>query len=350
MIYAIISLALLSACFNAVQARESLMTRFANWAHEHNIDVPEDDHLFLHMYENWVANDKLIDETNAKNLSYTLGHNVYSGMSLAEFAEHMHFGMNRAYLGVSEATVSEATVGEATVGEDTNFLRGALPTSVDWRTKGAVSPIGNQLNYGNCYSFSTSCAVESAHAIKTGNLVKLSEQQIVDCSTMKNGGPNHGNSGGVISPTFTWIGKVGGLCTENAYPYVGQSGTCQTTCSKVAGTAPSSVVNVKANSDADMMTAIATTVVSIAVQANQASFQLYKSGIFTGTCTVDLDHAVNLIGYGSDYYILRNSWGTTWGESGYMRIGKGNDPATGKPYNGGAGQCGLLMQGSYPVL
>jgi cathepsin L len=163
-----------------------------------------------------------------------------------------------------------------------------------------------------------------------------------------------GVQGGQIAPTFKWIGKVGGLCTEQAYPYTSgttkETGTCQTTCSKVAGTAPSSVVNVKANSDSDMMSAIATTVVSIAVQANQASFQLYKSGIFTGTCTVDLDHATALVGYGSDYYIMRNSWGTTWGESGYMRIGKGNDPATGKPYNGGAGQCGLLMEGSYPVL
>jgi hypothetical protein len=196
--------------------------------------------------------------------------------------------------------------------------------------------------------------VESAHAIKTGNLVKLSEQQIVSCSTLSQGGPNRGVQGGQIAPTFKWIGKVGGLCTEQAYPYTSgttkETGTCQTTCSKVAGTAPSSVVNVKANSDSDMMSAIATTVVSIAVQGDQSSFQLYKSGVFTGSCGTKLDHAVNLIGYGSDYYILRNSWGTTWGESGYMRIGKGNDPATGKPYNGGAGQCGLLMEGSYPVL
>lgn len=350
MIYAAICLALLSACFFSVNARESLMTRFANWAHEHNIDVPEEDRLFLHMYENWVANDKLIDETNAKNLSYTLGHNVYSGMSLAEFAEHMHFGMNREFFGDA--------VSEATVSEDTNFLRGseygALPTSVDWRTKGAVSPVQDQGQAGTCYSFGTSCAVESAHAIKTGNLVKLSEQQIVSCSTISQGGPNMGVNGGQIAPTFKWIGKVGGLCTEQAYPYTSgttkETGSCQTTCSKVAGTAPSSVVNVKANSDADMMTAIATTVVSIAIEADQASFQLYKSGVFTGSCGTKLDHATALVGYGSDYYIMRNSWGTTWGESGYMRIGKGNDPATGKPYNGGAGQCGLLMEGSYPVL
>lgn len=350
MIYAIISLALLSACFNTVQARESLMTRFANWAHEHNIDVPEDDHLFLHMYENWVANDKLIDETNAKNLSYTLGHNVYSGMSLAEFAEHMHFDMNRAFLGDA---VSEVTVGE------NNFLRGALPTSVDWRTKGAVTNVKDQQLCGSCFSFSSTGSLEGAYAIKTGTLKSFSEQQILDCDNIKV--EPHGNlgcNGGNMEPTLQWIGKNGGICTEEAYPYVSgttqQAGTCQKTCTKVSGSAVSKTVEVAPNSDSAMMTALAQQPVSIAIEADQSAFQLYKSGVFTGKCNDGLDHGVLLIGYGVssglDYYILKNSWGTTWGESGYMRIGKGNDPATGKPYNGGEGQCGLLMQGVYPVL
>jgi C1A family cysteine protease len=99
-----------------------------------------------------------------------------------------------------------------------------------------------------------------------------------------------------------------------------------------------------------MMAALTQTIVSIAIEADQSVFQLYKSGIFTGSCGTNLDHAVALVGYTSDYYILRNSWGVTWGQNGYMYIGKGNDPATGKPYNGGAGQCGLLMEGSYPVM
>jgi C1A family cysteine protease len=99
-----------------------------------------------------------------------------------------------------------------------------------------------------------------------------------------------------------------------------------------------------------MMTAISNTVVSIAIEADQSSFQLYKSGVFTGNCGTSLDHAVALVGYTDSYYILRNSWGLSWGQSGYMYIGKGNDPATGKPYNNGAGQCGLLMEASYPIM
>ncbi len=167
-----------------------------------------------------------------------------------------------------------------------------------------------------------------------------------------------GVNGGQIAPTFEWIGKVGGLCTEQSYPYVSgtttKTGTCQQTCSKVSGTDVQGVVNVKPKSDADMMTALSKTVVTIAVEGDESTFQLYKSGVFTGKCGTTLDHAVALVGYGSqnglDYYILRNSWSSSWGDGGYMQIGRGNDPATGKPYNNGAGQCGLLMEASYPVL
>jgi C1A family cysteine protease len=269
-------------------------------------------------------------------------------MSSEEFAEHMHFGLNREII-ASSSVPSALRRGFDTV---------SVPASVDWRTQGVVSPIQDQGQAGTCYSFGTSCAVESAMAIKTGVLTKLSEQQIVDCSTIKNGGPNMGVNGGQIAPTLEWIGKTGGLCTEQAYPYVSGTttvtGTCQKTCSKVSGSAVQSVVNVKPKSDADMMTALSKTVVSIGIQADQSSFQLYKSGVFTGACGSSLDHAVALTGYGTmnglDYYILRNSWSTSWGMSGYMLIGKGNDPATGKPYNNGAGQCGLLMEGSYPVM
>ena len=338
----IVSIALLSASVSA-----TLMDRFYNWAETHKIAVPEGEHEFLHLLMNWKNNDRIIDETNVKNLTYTLGHNAFSGMSSEEFAEHMHFGLNRELIAGSASALRGGF--ESAV---------SVPASVDWRTEGVVSPIQNQANAGTCYSFGTSCAVESAMAIKTGVLTKLSEQQIVDCSTVKNGGPNFGVNGGQIAPTLEWIGKTGGLCTEQAYPYVSGTttvtGTCQKTCTKVSGSDVQSVVNVKPKSDADMMTALSKTVVSIGIQADQNSFQLYKSGVFTGACGSSLDHAVALVGYGTmnglDYYILRNSWGQSWGQSGYMLISKGNDPATGKPYNNGAGQCGLLMEASYPVV
>lgn len=343
--FVILCITLLSASVSA-----TVLDRFYEWAETHKIALPEGDHEFLHILTNWKNNDRIIEETNAKNLSYTLGHNAFSGMSSEEFAEHMHFGLNRELIASGSRPSLRGVAGVADMV--------SLPTSVDWRTKGVVSPIQDQGQAGTCYSFGTSCAVESAMAIKTGVLTKLSEQQIVDCSTIKNGGPNMGVNGGQIAPTLEWIGKTGGLCTEEAYPYVSgttkTTGTCQKTCSKVSGSDVQSVVNVKPKSDADMMTAISKTVVSIAVEADQSSFQLYKSGVFTGACGTNLDHAVALTGYGTmnglDYYILRNSWGVSWAMNGYMLIGRGNDPATGKPYNNGAGQCGLLMEGSYPIV
>jgi C1A family cysteine protease len=322
----------------------TLLERFYQWAETHKINLS--DHEFLHLYMNWKNNDKIIEETNAKNLTYTLGHNAFSGMSSAEFADYMKFDIHRQMF---ESNIRLPSLrGEVDV---------AVPSSVDWRADGVVSPIQDQGQAGTCYTFGTSCAVESALAIKTSKLIKMSEQQIVDCSTIKNGGPNMGINGGQIAPTFTWIGKVGGLCTEQEYPYVSgttkETGTCQKSCSKVAGSDVQSVVNVKANSDNDMMNALSKSVVTIAIEADQSSFQLYKSGVFTGSCGTNLDHAVALVGYGImnglEYYILRNSWGTSWGSSGYMYIGKGNDPS-GKPYNGGKGQCGLLMEASYPIL
>jgi len=345
---------LLCTTLLTVSMSQSILERFHEWAATHKISLPDSDDSFLHMLENWRNNDVIIKETNAKNLTYTLGHNHFSGMNSGEFAELMRFRNNR------ELFVDGASPfglrGSSSVGVSSLEV-GSLPASVDWRTEGVVSPVQDQGQAGTCYSFSTTAAVETALAIKTGKLTKMSEQEIVDCSLIKEGGPNMGTSGGQIAPTFTWIGKTGGLCTEQAYPYVsgttGKTGTCQNTCSKVAGSAVSSVVNVKPKSDADLMTALTKTIVSIAIEADQSSFQLYKSGVFTGKCGTNLDHAVALVGYGTmnglDYYLLRNSWGL-WGQNGYMYISRGLDPATGKPYNDNSGQCGLLLEASYPVM
>ena len=346
----ILCVTLFSAAFS-----QSILERFHEWASAHKIALPESDDAFLHMLENWRNNDLIIKETNAKNLTYTLGHNHYSGMSSGEFAELMRFRNNRELFADG---ASPFGLRGSSSSSDVQALVGSLPASVDWRTAGVVSPVQDQGMAGTCYSFSTTAAVETALAIKTGKLTKMSEQEIVDCATIKNGGPDMGTSGGQIAPTFTWIGKTGGLCTEQAYPYVsgttGKTGTCQKTCSYVAGSAVSSVVNVKPKSDTDLMTALTKTIVSIAIEADQSSFQLYKSGVFTGKCGTNLDHAVALVGYGTmnglDYYLLRNSWSIQWGQNGYMYISRGLDPATGKPYNDNSGQCGLLLEASYPVM
>ena len=342
-------------CVSSVSSA-SLLERFQQWSVDHKIELPSsDDSRFMHMLVNWRENDRIIDETNAKNLSYTLGHNHFSALNRDEFRSLMNFENNRMFMGeVSEvAEVSEVTQTHLRTGVSVSY-----PASVDWRSKGAVTPVKDQGSCGSCWSFSTTGALEGAYAIKNANLVSFSEQQLVDCDLIRVGGTSLGCNGGDMSSAMDWIGKNNGLCTESAYPYVSgttkTNGACQKSCSIVSGSDVSKPVAVAANSDSAMMTAIAQQPVSIAIEADQSSFQLYKSGVFTGSCGTNLDHGVLLVGYGSssngDYYILKNSWSTSWADGGYMYIGRGNDPATGKPYNGNKGQCGLLMQGVYPVL
>jgi C1A family cysteine protease len=329
---------------------EITMERFSKWANEHKIAFPETDAAFSHLFANWKNNDKIIEETNSRNLSYTLGHNAFSGMNAAEFAEHMRFDVNREMIGSFWMPKPSSLRGEM-------FETTSVPASVDWRTKNAVTPVKNQGQCGSCWSFSTTGALEGIYSIKNGNLVSFSEQQLVDCDYIRAGGTSLGCNGGDMKSAMEWIGKNNGLCTEQAYPYVSgttkTNGPCQKSCSIVSGSDISTTISVSANSDNAMMTALAQQPVSIAIEADQASFQLYKSGVFTGSCGTNLDHGVLLVGYGTmnglDYYILKNSWDSSWGDAGYMYIGRGTD-ATGQAYNGGKGQCGLLMQGVYPVM
>lgn len=324
-----------------------IVEKFNNWIDHFRIQI-NDNHHYLHVFENWLENDKFIEITNGQNLTYTVGHNSYSGYSSEEFSQLMGFQSNSEL--IASGNLRGGIIQSTDV--DKMFDLSALPSSIDWRTKGAVTGVKDQGQCGSCWSFSSTGALEGAYAIKYGNLASFSEQELVDCSNIKNGESNMGCNGGNMQPTFDWIGKNGGLCEEQAYPYVSGTtktgGTCQKTCSLVSGSAVKSSHAVTANSDNSMMTTLAMQPVSIAIEADQKAFQLYTSGIFSENCGSNLDHGVLLVGYGSsngqDYYIMKNSWGTTWGESGYMRMGRGLQ------YNNGAGQCGLLMEGSYPTL
>lgn len=332
----------------------SVIERFRNWVDTHSI-VARDDHHLAHMFENWLSNDKFIEFTNSRNLTYTLGHNAFSGMNSEEFSELMGFKANAELLAKGDGFLRGSV---PSVQQSDVMDLSALPTSVDWRTKGAVTGVKDQGQCGSCWSFSTTGALEGIYAISKGNLVSYSEQQLVDCDNGLT--KNHACNGGLMNSAFSWISTNGGLCTEQDYPYVSgttkTAGTCQKSCKLVSGSKISKYTDITPNSDTAMMTALAQQPVSVAIEADQQIFMLYKSGVFTNSgCGTNLDHGVLLVGYGSqsgqDYYILKNSWGTGWGtQGGYILLGKGNDPATGKPYNNGAGQCGVLGMASYPSL
>lgn len=345
--------------------------RFVQWLNDFRIEVRDGAHKD-HLYANWVSNDKYIEEHNSKNKTYTLGHNHFSGMDSEEFSNFLGYSAGDFDGRINiDKVKSEIQDVECLTGCVKNYdadhkldavrcvkhclnsdqLLG-VPASVDWVKNGAVTPVKDQGQCGSCWSFSTTGALEGAYFIARGILDSFSEQQLVDCDNRKNGGKDMGCNGGLMDNAFAWIEKNGGLCTEAAYPYTSgttkTAGTCETTCSVVSNSKITKYMDVSASSDSAMMAALAQQPVSIAIEADQKDFQLYKSGVFTGACGTQLDHGVLAVGYGSlngvDYYLVKNSWGTTWGDKGYIMLGRGSQ------YNSGSGQCGMLMQGSYPVV
>ena len=320
-------------------ASSSLVDRFENWVSEFKMNF--DNHIiFEHVFKNWVSNHKFIEEINSKNLTYKLGHNQFSGMDSTEFRE---------YLGLSFILLDENT--EQSTYYNSNMF-GKLPDSVDWVSSGAVTPVKDQGQCGSCWSFSTTGALEGVYFNKYNTLQSFSEQQLVDCDNRRNGGKDMGCNGGLMDNAFAWIEKNGGLCAERDYPYVSGTiktgNTCQTNCEVVIKSGIKEFVDVFPSSEDAMKTAVVERPVSIAVEADQREFQLYKSGVFTGTCGTKLDHGVLLVGYGSlngiNYWKVKNSWSSDWGLNGYILLGRGPE------YNRGDGQCGLLLQGSYPLL
>ena len=362
----------LSSLF-VTNALHSADGKFSEWLTQFNIHVNDEshrDHLFL----NWLANDKHIETTNDRNMTYTLGHNHFSGLNTEEFSQYLgysgdhtvgKFNPDKIKSKVHEIKCLNECVHEYdskhkldTVDCVSNCLssknlRGSsVPDAVNWVELGGVTPVKDQGQCGSCWSFSTTGALEGAYFAKNHDLKSFSEQQLVSCDNRKNTGTDMGCNGGLMDSAFTWIENNKGLCSESDYPYTSgttkQNGNCESSCGVVTGSDITDFFDVSPSSDAAMMEALSQQPVSIAIEADQKDFQLYKSGVFTGSCGTNLDHGVLAVGYGSengqDYYLVKNSWNTVWGDAGYIKLGRGDE------FNGGDGQCGMLMQASYPVV
>jgi len=260
-------------------------------------------------------------EHNASNKTSTVGINHLTDRSDEEIKKLLGFRQN---LNDSNNTVTLPTDN--------------LAEAIDWRTLGAVTPVKDQGQCGSCWSFSSTGAMEGAHQIKTGELVSLSEQNLVDCSHL-----NHGCNGGSMDLAFMYAEKHA-LETEAAYPYTAKSSLFSCKYDSAKGVVASTGhTDIPKNSAAQMKAALANGPVSIAIQADKPIFNQYNGGIISGTeCGTQLDHGVLAVGYGSEngteYYIVKNSWSASWGESGYVRLAVEDGP----------GVCGMHMMAVQP--
>jgi len=219
----------------------------------------------------------------------------------------------------------------------------ALPDNVDWRTLGAVTPVKDQGQCGSCWAFSTTGALEAMHFRKTGKLVSLSEQNLVDCSQDYG---NQGCNGGLMDNAFQYIKENGGIDTERSYPYEGEDDVCRYD-QKWKGAIDVGFVDVEMGNEIELQHAIASQgPCSIAIDASHLSFQFYSSGIYREPqCDPGaLDHGVLLVGYGveedgSKYWLIKNSWSEFWGDNGYMKMAREED-----------NMCGVATQASYPLV
>ena len=282
-------------------------------------------------------------------------------------------------------TGSDAAAGTATSNKTTSL--GQLPASVDWRERSnVVTPVKNQFGCGSCWAFSAAQSIESNVALNTGTLMYLSPQELVDCvPNPRDCGGTGGCDGATQVIAFNWASQNGlaqeslgyakshGLPANDAYTYTAQTGTCERKVDAVVGI--KGFVHLPSNQYAPLLRAVAEEG-PVSISVADASWKSYEEGVFDGIdgkCEDEhgttISHAVQLVGYGSeggaDYWLVRNSWGTSWGEEGYMklrRFGEGKepcgtdfDPAAGSGCKGGPSQvrvcglCGMLSDSSYPT-
>jgi cathepsin L len=283
----------------------------------------------------WESNLKKVQEHNLQAdlgvHTYWLGMNKFADMSITEFVKVMN-GFN------TSATPRKQSARTFTY----NPSLTDLPDTVDWRDKGYVTEVKDQGQCGSCWSFSATGSLEGQTFKKTGKLVSLSEQNLVDCSKAQG---NMGCNGGLIDQAIEYIKVNNGIDTEDSYPYEAVDDSCRFKAANVGAT-DTGFTDITSKDESALQQAVATVgPISVAIDASHASFQLYKHGVYNEAfCSqTRLDHGVLAVGYGTDsgkdYWLVKNSWGTGWGNKGYIQMTRNK-----------RNQCGIATASSYPTV
>jgi len=326
---AILALSVFQGARPSVKVEAPIKEAFVAWMKEHNMKfaTPVEFNYRLNIFAQTYAR---VQKVNSQQNDYKLGLNKFSHMTYEEF--------KAKYTGLKIPENYERNIDE-NLHANVQVSQGS---SVDWRTQGAVNPIKDQGQCGSCWAFSATAGMEGIWKISGNTLQNQAEQQLVDCSTSFG---NNGCNGGWMDYAFKYIISVGGQMPTSAYPYTAQDGKCAFSASKI-------VAKIKGYNDvpkgdcATLLKFATAQPTSVAIDAQ--AIMNYQSGVFSNSlCGTQLDHGVAVVGYGVDsqsnknFWIVRNSWGTSWGEQGYIRMSRDVSTKT--------GICGICLAASAPT-
>lgn len=327
---------ILSLCAFIVTSRDlkelSMLERHEKWMARHG-RVYKDEIEKEHRFKKFKENVEFIESFNQNGTRrYNLAVNKYADLTTEEFAAS-YMGLDTSLLSQQESTATTTSFKYDSVTD--------VPLSMDWRKSGSVTGIKDQGVCGCCWAFSAVAAIEGAYQIATNQQISLSEQQLLDCSTQ-----NNGCSGGLMTRAYEYLlqSNGGGITTESDYPYEEVQSVCR---SEQSGAVTITGYEVVPPSESALLQAVSNQPVSVGIAANR-EFHLYGGGIYDGSCNPSMNHAVTVIGYGTSeedgtkYWIVKNSWGSSWGEEGYMRIARDVEVD--------GGQCGIANIASYPTV